>query len=159
MVSIAPIQNPIDMEDPAWVRHMTDVADLLGAPNWDSGAFTPVFTSLTESDSTKITKTGTFVRHGQILYFDVVISTTGGATTTSIFGTTFFLLPSLLQAGGGNRDKITAKGYGMLSVMDIGSPVFRGEGYVDINTLKAFVPVWSTGSKLSITGWVRTQGL
>lgn len=165
MITNAPITNPFTLDEKeiitnqVWLRYFTDVADVLSAPNTDAGSFTPVFTGLTESDSTKITKSGNFIRKGNLLFFDVTIVASGGATTSSILGTTSFALPGLTQARGGS-DIITAAGYGTVNAFNVDTPLDFGAGYVNLNTLNAFVPTWTTiGDTISITGTVRIQGL
>lgn len=162
MVSRAPIIEEISLNSEPWVRWFTDVSAILEPPNRDASTFTPVFTSLTETGT--VTITGNFVRKGKILFFDVVVDPEVASTSSSTLGTTFFLLPSLLIQAGGNKDNsqdvISANGFGTLNGFNVETPEDFGAGYVENGTLKAFTPTWAaTGDKVSVTGWVRIEGL
>lgn len=160
-VTRAPVVNEITIENKAWLRWFTNASNTLGPPNRDAAAFTPVFTGLTEAGA--VVKTGSFVRDGQVIFFDVLVESAAGTSASSL-GTTNFLLPSLLIKLGGTKtnsqDIISAQGYGTVTGFNVETPADLGHGYIDINTLKVFTPAWTaTGDKISLTGWVRIQGL
>jgi len=157
-VTRAPIIEEISIDSEPWERWLTDVSTTLEAPNRDAGTFTPVFTSLTIVGTVAIT--GNFVRKGELLFFDVVIDpATGVDSSASTLGTTSFELPSL-NVEQGSTVKITASGFGTVNGFDVETPLDLGMGYVNISTLTVFTPTWSaTDKKISITGWVRIEGL
>lgn len=161
-VSRVPLVHPllegksIGKDNEPWTRWLTNVSNLLSPPNWDSNTFDVVFSGLTEVGN--VSKTGNFVRHGELLFFDVVVDPSPGGTSASTFGITSFKLPDLFVELG-SETKIVAIAYGTLNAFKVESPGDLGMGYVDINTLNAFPPAWgATGDKISITGWVRIEG-
>lgn len=152
MASRAPITETVDITKSAWSRWFSDISDILTPPNWDSGSRSVTFTGLTGAYTANIS----FVRHGKILFFDLLIEPTGFIIST--LGTTYFELPDL-KVNGGSNIAITAQGYGTLNVFDVQTPTDLGQGYIEVNTLKAFTPTFNTDKKLSVTGSVRIQGL
>ncbi len=173
-LSRAPIINEVDIKLEVWARWFTDISDLTTPPNRDSGIFGQSnsaiipFTFFSNLTITGIMLfTNNFVRHGQILFFDVLIKQdpdNPGGTSASTLGTTFFLLPSLLINGGGDsslaKDLITASGYGFVNGFNVSTPEDFGAGFVEKGNLKAFTPTWAaTGDDISVTGNVRIEGL
>ena len=152
MGSQAPISQEITIQNDGWNRFFSDLSDQTTAPNWDSGI---VVTNITGLGGLYIS-TLNFVRHGKIVFFDLLIEPNGFIIST--FGTTFFDLPNLKIKGGSNV-LITSQGFGILNAMDIETPLDIGVGYIEKDTLKAFLPTFNTDKKIVVAGWFRTQGL
>ena len=152
MVSKAPINEPVDIGSTSWSRWFTDVSDTLSPPNWDFSPMPTTFTGMTGLFTSSLT----IVRHGKILFFDLLIKPDGAIIST--LGTTYFELPAL-KVNGGSNIAIKAQGYGSLNVFDVQTPLNIGQGYIDLNTLKAYLPTFDTAQMLSVTGWVRIEGL
>lgn len=157
MASRSPVNEQVDIKNSWWSRWFSDVSDILTAPNWDSGTRTVIFNGLAGSFSANIN----FVRHGKILFFDLLIEPTGFIIST--LGTTYFELPSL-KVNGGSNIAIAALGYGSLNAFDVETTTDLGQGYIKVKDpleleTKAYIPTFNTDKKVSVTGWVRIQGL
>ena len=109
-------------------------------PFYQEDTWTPTWTNLTIVGAP--TYSGTYVRIGRIVFFNVIISAGGANTTASTAGTTRI-----------NNLPLTAQQNGILAAAN-GSIVSYGNGLVSGGSTNAFTPTWAaTNASVTISGF------